>query len=132
MINLSIAEAMRLYGELVEALHGVNGFGGNVAELYMYRFGYSLNGKALMASVDADNLRQANKSLHELLAFFSDDTHAEVRIEQRGGWVPIGEWIEGAGFDHRAHVRVSKKKEEHLVDNMLTAEERRRLRQVVP
>ena len=38
MHNLSLTQALGLWGDLVEAYHGVNPYGGDVAELYLYRF----------------------------------------------------------------------------------------------
>ena len=38
LIRVPPLELATLWGELVEAYHGVNGFGGNTAEIYAYRF----------------------------------------------------------------------------------------------
>lgn len=107
MINLSMAEACRLYGELVEAYHGINGFGGNTAELYLYRFGYSLTDKSLLPSTDAADLARANESLYNLIAFFLKKyDRAVVTVNDRS----FGEWVKTAGFNHRVHVHVSEAK----------------------
>ena len=113
MIYISVAEAMRLYGELVDAYHGKNGYGGDVAELYMYRFGFSAAHHHLdaLAPYAAQNLRTANESLHALIEFFLLDKEptAEAYIETQEGWRAFGEWVKKAGFDHRVHVRIERK-----------------------
>lgn len=38
LLQVNIFELMLLWGELVAAYYGVNGFGGDVAEIYAYRF----------------------------------------------------------------------------------------------
>lgn len=103
MINLVMSEAMKLYGELVEALYGKNGFGGATAELYMYRFGFSLaDNRHTISSYRAQAVQQACSSLYNLLAFFAENFGAKVFVNER----ELGPWVKEAGFEHRVHVRV--------------------------
>lgn len=37
ILTVSTHQLMQIWGELVEACHGVHGFGGHVAEIYAYR-----------------------------------------------------------------------------------------------
>src|SRR5262249_25383349 len=71
MHNLSMAQALLIWSELMDAYHGKNGFGGDTAEIYMYRL--MPYDPALVHDPTADHngtVDQANRSLCSLLLFF--------------------------------------------------------------
>lgn len=103
MIHLSQMESMLLWGELVEALHGKNGFGGHTAELYAYRFGRRY---VPIPSVQQDNDRQAAQSLYALLRMFLLHYSLHTRRLLVNGR-RFGVWVRDEFvFDHRVHVEV--------------------------
>ena len=99
--DLRLTEAMSLWAELVEAYHGVNGFGGDTAELYAYRFGHYAPGHdvGFMAERYA---RRTAETLGALLDRFVDAYDVGILIDGvdylRGTTPPA--------FDHRVHVMV--------------------------
>lgn len=103
MLNLSINEMLSLWSDLTDAMYGANSFGGNVAELYLYRFGYSL-AVARPESFKLEAIREANESLYALLAHFAEQREVTIKVDGR----ELGEWVKGAGFEHRVHVEVGR------------------------
>lgn len=97
MKNLSMAQALSIWSELEDARHGTHGFGGDTAEIYLYR----LNGGRHL-HLDASDIEASNVSLYNLLDHFS--TERGVRIEVDGR--ELGEWVKTTGNRHRVHVRV--------------------------
>jgi hypothetical protein len=100
---LSTYEAMRLWGELVEAAHGVNTFGGDTAELYAYRF--STDSPAATLGVGDAVRTQAierGAALYDLLSMFAMAYTRRVEVD--------GERLTRAmrtrPFVHRVHVKV--------------------------
>lgn len=116
--NLPVLEAMKLWGELVECLHGRNRHGGNVAEMYAYRLhGHSPAVAAgldkvvtdaqdeesdLLAAVVNDVQAEAGANLYAVLAAFAEHYEADVTVED----VPLEVW--GDRPFHRVHVRCTK------------------------
>ena len=91
LLDLSPLDLCQLWGDLVEAYHGVHRFGGTVAELYAYRFG----------DVNAD---LAAEGLMQLCHLFGRAYNCQVVIE---GLTPFQWWQHAAGtFRHRACVQV--------------------------
>lgn len=97
--NLSVDKAMDLWAELVEAFHGVNGHGGNVAELYAYRFGH------FSPSIDEDYGEDNAAVLGQLLDRFIEVFPARVSVDGD----PHRLRDRPLPFTHRVHVKV-----EHL------------------
>lgn len=102
--DLSIVEAMRLWGELVECLYGVHGFGGDTCELYAHRFGHytpavALNAQSRMAT---DAVRASATVLHALLTEFAETFDCTIEVNGR----ELGDWLIESPYDWRAHVRV--------------------------
>lgn len=115
LIEVSLIELLKLWGELVEAYHGVNGFGGSVAEIYAYRFqrysplahGPPINRRP------SDELRdihlRAGNALVELIEEFCNQYNCQATVDG----LEVSAWCRqlNAGafeFDHRAHVAVAK------------------------
>jgi hypothetical protein len=108
MHNLSMAQALSIW----TAYHGKNAFGGDTAEIYIYKL---MPYEPLVASVvgvlhESPTAREAsawaydraNTSLHALLTHFSKTRDARVEVDGH----ELGEWLKGARFDHRVRVRV--------------------------
>lgn len=112
LMTVSLLALVGVWGELVEAYHGVNRYGGNTAEIYAYRLmpysptAHTHGSKRHMNVV-------ASQAAHALCAIVDEfcmqyECHAKIDA------LPIEEWclrvIHGAHvFDHRCHVRIAKK-----------------------
>lgn len=104
MNNLSMNQALSIWSDLDDAYHGKNGFGGDTAEIYMYRL-MPYSPSVTRALTDArDVVRAANKSLFYLLAHFRDARGVEVWVND----APLGAWLMTATNDHRVHVRIKR------------------------
>jgi hypothetical protein len=111
-------QALSLWTDLEDAYRGTHGFGSNVAEIYVYR---CMPQSSLVANnLGKDNLtglarevvgeavRDANESLHNLLAHFAKERKARIEIELGPHrFREVGEWLKASGQDHRWHVRVT-------------------------
>ncbi len=113
---ISIEQALDVYDELVEAKNGTNGFGGNVAEIYVFRLMpysplYSMHIEG--NSFDEDNRMTEKKSaedFHTLCLLFSKKHEVALRVDN----VDLQNWIEGIRtgefrFFHRVQIEVNKK-----------------------
>lgn len=129
MNSLSMTQALGLWSDLEAAYQGKHGFGGDVAEIYIYRAmpyepsvavmhaGDELNGTATKA------YDRANTSLYNLLTFFAERQEASIEIaaEMDDGrpWRKLGDWLALARYTYRIHVRVTPRegrKEEVKLD----------------
>jgi hypothetical protein len=122
MLNLTIAQALGIYNELVEAYFNKNGYGGNVAEIYAYRLNPSSpTAESAIESFAKTSLAQearkeyaqiAGTNLIALIDFFLE-RHPKAKVsveeysEKHGSWVfsPYRRVLK-QGFDHRVHVRM--------------------------
>lgn len=113
---ISIEQAIDVYNDLIEAKNGTHGFGGTVAEIYVYRLmpyspSYSMHTGKMN---DEDNRMLEKKSaedFHTLCHIFTKKH--EVLIEIDG--MDIHEWISKVRtgeiiFCHRVHVEVKQLK----------------------
>lgn len=118
MLQISATQAMGVAVELTTAMLGENGYGGDVAEIYMYRFmprspmfeqwqrdGFPDNG-SIQANEGLEVIQAANETLYAVLKWFADTTEAKIVIEQKDGFRKLGKWVRRANFAHRVHVRV--------------------------
>ncbi len=116
LLSFSMAQALGVWSDLCDAYHGKNGYGGDTAEIYLYRFmpdcptvsvgrgmGKPLTGIA--ADEERRRVKAANGALWALLSHFAEERTCEVRVEGQ----PLGAWVATAGFDHRVHVTVRPK-----------------------
>lgn len=90
MHNLSMKQALDVWSELETALHGTNGYGGDVAEIYVYR--YSSNCPSLLLFLQdperwkgtvaergaVKDLETINTSFYSLLSHFEAARDAVV------------------------------------------------------
>lgn len=111
MLNLGLNQILALWSELEAAFYGKNGYGGDTAEIYIYRLmGDVPNvfGDEALAQPGArgDSVREAydraNASLHAVLAHFAETRDAHIEIDGR----ELGAWVKDERFTHRVHVRV--------------------------
>lgn len=120
MHNLSMMQALSIWEELVEALHDKNGFGGNTAEIYIYRlmpYVPLLTGSEISEQSKLDACRQANESLVALIQHFEtthDGTSIQIVLECDEE-KPAVDWIfdllrnPKASMGHRVHLRVRRR-----------------------
>lgn len=114
--NIPISELLRLWSELDDAYRGFNGFGGNTAQLYAFRFTRQSplaesarelkRGQQELPPIYAEALqseeREAAHALYDLLDRFSNERECRIEVDGR----EFGEWLLETPFGHRARVRV--------------------------
>lgn len=116
MHNLSMVQALSIWSDLESAFFGKNGFGGDTAEIYIYRaqrYTPSLSGAdpanvmAYDFSISANNVREAydnaNEALCLLFQHFAETREAYIEVDGRA----LGDWLKTARYTHRIHVRVT-------------------------
>jgi len=112
---ISIEQALDVYGDLIDALNGEHGFGGNVAEIYVFRVmpnspTYSMHNEGKIW--DEDNRlmeKRVAEDFHSLCHIFAKKHEASINIDG----VDMNEWISKIRtgefrFYHRVHVKVEK------------------------
>ncbi len=112
MQNLSMMQALSIWSDLEAAYYGKNGFGGDIAEIYIYRampYEPSVARIEHASTVDitvgvaaGSAYDRANESLHALFAHFGKTHEARIEVEGR----ELGEWLKTARYLHRIHVKV--------------------------
>lgn len=118
LLNIPTMELMELCGELLEAYHGVNGYGSDTCELYAFRFGKLKEKESFKKEVEKSKF-EARDNLFELLEMFKKSYSCDfVFIFDRfndavnlTGLQKIKDvWMQqGGGFEHRCHIKVIKK-----------------------
>jgi hypothetical protein len=121
MLTISIDKAMGVYGELVEAYHGLNGYGGHTAEIYCYRLtdipvSYKYPNERSDSSiwyqdwVDCDFEAATNL---KLMIFKIKKTYlldfADIEIDGVDSCTWINSIIRNEGISHRVHVKIERK-----------------------
>lgn len=113
MLTCSIIEACKIWAEFHDCLHGRNGYGGNVCEIYSYRLQqycptWHRERREICGITAAEIHRQAAKSLVMLLREFCREYDCGARIDNANP----DNWYEAIGksghFDHRCHIDVRK------------------------
>lgn len=119
MHNLSIAQAVDVWGDLVAAYYGKNGFGGSVAEIYLYRLAPHISHLPDSNRMNDENHRvgfqQASWSLVALIKHFEARySRSQIEILLTGDeTAPAAEWIENLlnssedYLDWRVHLKVT-------------------------
>lgn len=127
LLSASPLQIMELWEELADAANGVNGYGGDVAEIYIYRFMRHSPSVALdrvRGTMSChEDYREANALLHTLCRIFEE--RRQVRIEMQEG--PLDALLGPEIFDHRVHLVVklqnanpnSEKRLENVSDEQL-------------
>jgi hypothetical protein len=117
MINVSLLELLKIWGELVECYHGLNDFGGDTVELYAYRFqpysplGHSEAKQLVDSSLKLDTLAEIERrgavSLFNIVRELCKQFECSAEIDG----IPSNDWMweiqdRKRVFDHRAHVSI--------------------------
>lgn len=113
MHRLSMVQALGIWSDLEAAYYGKNSFGGDTAEIYMYRL-MSSNPRAEAARQQKnptgivleglqEQIQDANKALHSILKHFAKERNVGIMVNGK----ELGEWLRKADFDHRVHVKVT-------------------------
>lgn len=109
-----MVQALGLWSELEAAYYGKNSYGGDTAEIYLYRLmpndpsaeeahrRKNEPSHTIFGQARREQVTNANKALHSLLKHFARTR--EARIEVNGK--ELGDWLKAADFDHRVHVKV--------------------------
>ena len=114
VINLSVIQALGLWSDLEQAYHATNSYGGDEAELYLYRFmPYAptankielVDEPGIFGDIVREAYDAANQTLYNLLDHFSKKRKAIILVEGK----PLGPWLVTARFVHRVHVKVTPK-----------------------
>jgi hypothetical protein len=123
---LSIEQALGIYDELIDCYHNKNGYGGDTAEIYTYRFlpmssTYSQSWSKEKSMFEEDILsmeKKAAKSLKEIIDIFIERYPSKVFVNAFADAVPIpfNTWFRKVlsvksmtdynRFSHRIHVKV--------------------------
>jgi hypothetical protein len=99
LMEIPPMEFALLWGELVEAYHGVNGYGGDTAQLYAYRFAPY----AATLSSDAEPWFKARYKLIALLEVFCQAYNCHALVNGRGP-----SHYQHETFSWRANVQIIK------------------------
>ncbi len=109
MDNISINQALSIWGDLWQAYFGKNGYGGDTAEIYAYRlmpnepclFGVGDYFKERQAEV----YRNAAYSLRDIVWKFCQDNDVLCLMDGEN----CDDWVRHTIFDHRCHIKVIHK-----------------------
>lgn len=102
-MHISPAQAIDVALNLRDAADGVNGFGGNTAEIYAYK----LLPHRPSGSYDAEDYTNAARALGEIIYRLCkrEDKKAFINDEKWYAWIEVNE----AEFDHRVQVTFEDK-----------------------
>ena len=111
LADISLIQAVDLWTDLMEARSGDHAYGGDVAEIYVYRAmpfnpmvtGGDRSGPAATAAYAA-----AGRALHSLLRLFETRTHSTVTMEDGSD---VDALLGPIPETHRIHLRVSPRTE---------------------
>lgn len=109
LLNVSPAQFMGLWEDLMDAEHKRNGYGGDTAEIYVSRFMMHsstvvldhVRGGEVSEGYREDYLEAAT-TLHALCRLFEDRRNVTIEMEEG----PLDDLVGPAIFDHRVHLRV--------------------------
>lgn len=110
MFNASTTQALDVWTQLERAYYNDNSYGGDEAEIYVYRMiPYSnLWGKGgpFGKEVTQELTSQANADLLALFLRFAKDREVDLLVEG----IPPGDWLAESDNAHRWHVKVVHRK----------------------
>lgn len=111
LLTVNPLEMMKLWGELVECYHGVNGYGSDTAEIYAYRLmPYSpvVHNGAMMSILKAERSADLNATAANALASLCEEFARQYDCKIEIDECDIRAWLllVTDQFDHRAHVKV--------------------------
>ena len=107
-------QALGVWSELEQAYYNDSSWGGDTAEIYIYRLMpyrpgcYKTVEDALNSPILGEDIkeeyRQANRDLHDLLVFFAQQRDVTITVDDR----ELGKWLKKDFNTHRVHVKVIK------------------------
>lgn len=107
MINVPLTEILDIWSELNDCYHGKNGYGGDVCEIYAYRFWRDeplirefSKENCLRKQTEKNRHQNAKTSLLAILSLFREKRRCDIFIDG----LPMR--CEQFDFSHRVHVRV--------------------------
>jgi hypothetical protein len=110
---ISIEQAIDIYNDLIDAKNGKHGFGGDVAEIYVYRLlpcqpGYP-NVPAFLQEDVLLMEKKAAEQFHSICYIFSKKHSVDILIDN----VQFNDWISKVRtgefrFTHKVHVKVQQ------------------------
>lgn len=118
---MSLHQILDVWGDLVAAYHGVNGYGSDTAEIYAYRMLPDCPRRRLSPpgcggltdEAHAEAAQAAARNLYGLLATFREH-YPDCRIypdcTRSGNGRILGKWYTQVHLDHRTHVRILRTK----------------------
>ncbi len=107
--TISMDQALDVWSELEAAYYGKNGFGGDTAEIYVYRL---MQGSP---SPDDDDYLRANQALFSLLRRFQamhTDAVISLYATRKDDGRRFGTWVHKCQETHRHHIRIGSVDEE--------------------
>lgn len=109
LLSLSPLQAIDLFEEMMRCLYGDNKFGGDVAEIYIFRLMphspcANLNQDGTMSESGLDAYRDACRRLHALCTLFAERNDAFVSFEDG---TSIDALLDQEPHTHRVHLRVT-------------------------
>lgn len=115
ILTVPTHQLLQLWGELVEAYHGVHGFGGHVAEIYAYRLmpytpichsDVLLHDSKLFRDAERDTQMKTGAAFVQLCSYFREVYRCTILLDEQ----PMLEWwdacVSAGGFAHLVHVTV--------------------------
>lgn len=109
LLEIGILPLLRLWSELVEAYHKINRYGGDIAEIYAYRF---QNNNPILHITDRKQLELiTGRQLTQLLRLFCTEYLCTIEVNKMT-LTEIEELVEEGcfKFDHRVHVKIMHNK----------------------
>ena len=113
ILTCSIIEAMKMWGELLECYHGINGYGSTVAEIYSYRLEqytptvHNSKGNDVFKR-ELEVTKDAAMSLYSIIEKFCENYECTAMVEG----MELSSWKEeiekGNNLMHRYHVEILK------------------------
>jgi hypothetical protein len=112
MHRLSLSTALSIWSELDDAYYGKNGFGGHVAEIYVYKFLEPGPHDSMPERFQKEAIREANEVFYNLLAHYAKtrDASLQIQIGNRDQVRKLGPWLRKWPQNHRYHVVVLPRK----------------------
>lgn len=112
MHTLSLVQALSLWSDLESCYHNTHSYGGDEAEIYLYRLMASrpgiqqrLDDPGFFGDLAREAYDDANNALYNLLNHFEKMREVSILVEGR----PLGPWLSTARFLHRVHIKVVHK-----------------------
>ena len=104
--TISIDQALDVWSEFVDAYYGKNSYGGDTAEIYIYRLMPRTPG-----GPDDDDYLRANQALSSLLLRFQSryaDALISLYATRKDDGRRFGTWVHKCQESHRHHIRIGR------------------------